>query len=96
MDTRRMILSFIAALLLAAFAVLWVFGSNANTQTAGPTTQDCYSARFHAATDCDRLTSLTSSIAITGNDLHSPTALECYSARFPAATDCDRLVSGWD
>jgi hypothetical protein len=71
---------------------------------SGPTAQDCFSARFHAATDCDRIASGTSviqgaaviqaNVPVTGASLFGPGSKDCYSAKYHAASDCDRLASG--
>jgi hypothetical protein len=91
---------------LAIFVVFWGNGSPAYAQTenapSGPTTQNCFSAAYHAATDCDRLAS--GATVVQGADLvrpevpvtgaQQPNSTNCYSARFHAASDCDRLASG--
>ena len=49
------------ALFLAIFINFWGSGSPVHAQTggfpSGPTTQNCFSDRYPAATDCDRLAS---------------------------------------
>jgi hypothetical protein len=87
-----------AVLLIAALVAFWLGGSPASTQASniqstGPTTQDCFSARYHAASDCDRLASAHIVIPSTGVILHGPTRRDCFSTRFHAASDCDRLAS---
>ena len=69
------------------------FAQEENPLAAGPTSSNCFSARFHAASDCDRLASTLATIPVTGAELHGPTTTDCYTTRFHAATDCDRLVS---
>jgi hypothetical protein len=71
---------------------------------SGPTAQDCFSARFHAAGDCDRIASgvsviegaavIQANVPVTGVNLFGPTSKDCFSAKFHAATDCDRLAVG--
>lgn len=69
------------------------FAQGENPPATGPTSSDCFSASFHAASDCDRLASTLVTIPVTGAMLLGPTLQDCYTTRFHAATDCDRLRS---
>jgi len=96
--TRKVTLIAGAALILAAAAALLGFSSPASAQgdtipLTGPTTGNCFTNSYHAASDCDRLASAQVSIPPTGTGLYGPTMQECYSTRYHAATDCDRLAS---
>ena len=81
-----------AALALAVLLVFLAMTSPVFAQS-GPTAMDCYSAQYHAASDCDRLASTQVTILITGAGI-GPVLQDCYSARFHAASDCDRLSLG--
>ena len=61
-----------------------------NSPDNGPTTANCYSDLFHAASDCDRL---ASGITLVSLSPAAPTANACFSAAYHAASDCDRLAS---
>jgi hypothetical protein len=63
-------------------------GNNISLGAGGPTRGDCFSAVYHAASDCDRLASVSpASIQPAG-----PTLGNCYSDAYHAASDCDRLA----
>jgi hypothetical protein len=82
-------------LVLLVFAPLTVVKGSAYSQagngdpgSGGPTAGDCFSAAHHAASDCDRLASVSpASIQSAG-----PTMGDCFSNAHHAASDCDRLV----
>ncbi|RPI86010.1 MAG: hypothetical protein EHM41_09595 [Chloroflexi bacterium] len=84
-----------AAILLVVIAALGAYSTPAAAmepnQAAGPTTANCYSGEFHAASDCDRLATGTTYLIVT---VLSPTLQDCYSSVFHAASDCDRIASG--
>lgn len=52
-----------------------------------PSTNDCFSPVYHAASDCDRLASQAIAQSV------GPTIASCFSAAYHAASDCDRLAS---
>jgi hypothetical protein len=91
------------ALMAAVVAALGFASVQVSAQTsasAGPTSQDCFSVRFPAASGCDLVNMGQSSIPGTGSgsvapasgaDVYGPTRLDCFSTRFHAASDCDRL-----
>jgi hypothetical protein len=84
-----------AMLVLLAFAPLTVAQGSGFSQVdniglgaGGPTRGDCFSAAHHAASDCDRLASVSpASIQPAGL-----TTGNCYSDAYHAASDCDRLA----
>lgn len=82
-----------AAILLVVIAALGAYSTPVNAmetrQATGPTTANCYSDEFHAASDCDRLAT-TPNLAAAGG----PSLQDCYSSVFHAASDCDRIASG--
>jgi hypothetical protein len=95
---NRVIVIVSAALLLAAIVTFWGIGSAVMAQAGsplptGPTTGDCFTASYHAASDCDRLASGQAIIPPTGVSAYLPTLQNCFTARFHAASDCDRLAS---
>lgn len=95
--THRVHLYVSAALILTAVFTLLGFRSPVSAQVnasapANPSVSDCFSARHHAASDCDRLASAQLLIPPTGAGLVGPTLLDCYSDRYHAASDCDRLA----
>jgi hypothetical protein len=84
-----------AVLILLVFAPLAVakgsgfsYAGNGDLGSGGPTAGDCFSATHHAASDCDRLVSVSpDSIQLAG-----PTMGSCFSDAYHAASDCDRLA----
>ena len=88
-NTNRVLKLFTAALILAAIAAFLGVGFPASAQSqeaqpSGPTTADCYSARFHAASDCDRLSTQLVAVPVTGDG---------GTTRYYAASDGDRFPS---
>lgn len=51
----------------------------------GPTSKNCFSERYHASTDCDRIASQ--------EYFSGPSWYNCFSERYHASTDCDRIAS---
>jgi hypothetical protein len=84
-----------AMLVLLVFAPLAVAqgssfsqADNAGLMAGGPSAGDCFSAAHHAASDCDRLASVSpASIQPAGLSTGN-----CYSDEHHAASDCDRLA----
>ena len=95
----------VLTLILGSVTAFQVFSSRASLQVsilpqagtgnltpAGPTSVDCYSAAYHAASDCDRLASRQIFNASSGRGANGPVSLNCFSEAYHAATDCDRLA----
>jgi hypothetical protein len=60
---------------------------------SGPTRASCFSAAYHAASDCDRLESMQVAFASTLRDANGPNSQNCFSEAYHAASDCDRIAS---
>jgi hypothetical protein len=81
-----------AAIALTAMLIFLTLSTPGFAQS-GPTPKDCFSVRYHASADCDRIASSQILIPQTSMAKFGPTLQDCFSARFHAASDCDRLVS---
>jgi hypothetical protein len=97
MKTERKYLIERAAVALIAAVLIWMaYGTPVRAadsqQSPGPTLANCWSAEFHAASDCDRLASARTFTSIP-TPPGGPTLANCWSAEFHAASDCDRLAS---